>query len=268
MKKSLVLFINYTLLCSIPFTVHGFSIDGLSADKAGLAIAKEADLRDTGFGSFTAEMEMILRNRKGEESTRKIRNQTFEVIGDGDKSMSIFDEPTDIKGTVSLTHSHGLKPDDQWLYLPSVKRVKRINSKNKSGPFMGSEFAYEDIGSQEVEKYTYTFIREEKLNDRDCYVVERKPAYEYSGYTRQTIWVDKQTFYIHKVLFYDRKQTLLKTLEFKEYQQYKDKYWRAHIMDVVNHQTEKSTTLKWFNFNFDANLEERDFTQNALKNTR
>ena len=97
-------------------------------------------------------MVMTLKNRAGKTSRRIIRIKTLESKGDGDKSLSLFDEPADVKGTSMLTYSHGLKPDDQWLYLPALKRVKRINSRNKSGPFMGSEFAFEDLGSQEVEK--------------------------------------------------------------------------------------------------------------------
>ena len=137
----------------------------------GLAIAKEADLRDKGFGDSSATMKMILRNRQGDESTREVRVRTLEVDGDGDKSLSIFDSPADVKGTAFLTFSHILKPDDQWLYLPALKRVKRISSKNKSGPFMGSEFAYEDISSDEVEKYTYKYLRDETLDGTESHYV-------------------------------------------------------------------------------------------------
>jgi len=136
----------------------------------GLAIAVEADKRDTGFSDQTASMVMELRNKHGDVSTRTIRIKTLEVIGDGDKSMSIFDKPADVKGTAFLTYSHAIKPDEQWLYLPALKRVKRINSKNKSGPFMGSEFAYEDLASQEIEKYTYKFIRDENIDGVDYFV--------------------------------------------------------------------------------------------------
>ena len=130
-------------------------------EEKGLAIAIAADKRDSGFVDQIANMIMILRNRKGQESTRYIRSRTLEVEGDGDKFLSIFDKPADVKHTAVLTYSHGLKPDDQWLYLPALKRVKRINSRNKSGPFIGSEFAFEDLGSQEVEKYTYIYLRDE-----------------------------------------------------------------------------------------------------------
>ena len=124
-------------------------------EEQGLVIAREADRRDSGFGDFTANMRMVLKNRHGQESIRLIRIKTLEVADDGDKSLSIFDNPKDVKGTAFLTHSHKTGDDDQWLYLPALKRVKRISSRNKSGSFMGSEFSYEDIASQEVEKYTY-----------------------------------------------------------------------------------------------------------------
>jgi len=88
--------------------------------------------------------------------------------------------------------THALTPDDQWLYLPALKRLKRISSRKKSGPFMGSEFAYEDMSSQEVEKYRYKWLRDETVEGRDAYVVERRPTYEYSGYTRQIVWIDKE----------------------------------------------------------------------------
>jgi outer membrane lipoprotein-sorting protein len=246
---------------------QNFSIEGLSAEQAGLAIAREIDRRDLGFGDFTAEMTMTLSNRKGATSVRHIRNRTLEINGDGDQSLSIFEEPADVKGTVSMTYSHGLQPDDQWIYMPAVKRVKRINSKNKSGPFMGSEFAFEDIGSQEVEKYTYKYLREEPLAGIACYVVERVPAYEFSGYVRQIVWLDKAEFRAQKIDFYDRKNALLKTLTFTGYQQYLGKHWRADKMSVINHQTGKSTVLEWKNFKFKTGLTGRDFDQAALRST-
>ena len=239
-----------------------------TAEEKGLAIAVEADKRDEGFGDSTADMTMVLKNKQGDTSTRYIRIKTLEIIGDGDKSMSIFDEPADVKGTAFLTFSHAIKPDEQWLYLPALKRVKRINSKNKSGPFMGSEFAYEDIASQEVEKYTYKYLRDETLNGIDCFVMERYPAYEHSGYTRQVAWVNKAEYRPEQVVFYDRKNALLKTLTYDGYQQYLDKFWRADQMHMENHQTGKSTTLTWSNYQFRTGLEDRDFNKNSLKRAK
>ena len=245
-----------------------FTLVAETAEEKGLAIAVEADKRDEGFGDSTANMTMVLKNKQGDTSTRYIRIKTLEVIGDGDKSMSIFDEPADVKGTAFLTFSHAIKPDEQWLYLPALKRVKRINSKNKSGPFRGSEFAYEDIASQEVEKYTYKYLRDETLNGIDCFVIERYPAYEHSGYTRQVGWVNKAEYRAEKIVFYDRKNTLLKTLTYDGYQQYLDKFWRADQMHMENHQTGKSTTLTWNDYQFRTGLEDSDFNKNSLKRAK
>lgn len=236
-----------------------------TAEEKGLEIAQAARAYDRGFGDFTADMVMTLKNKSGDTSTRQIRIKTKEVEGDGDKSLSIFDEPNDVKGTAMLTYSHGLEPDDQWLYLPALKKVKRINSRNKSGPFMGSTFAFEDLGSQEVEKYTYKFLREEACGDMQCYVIERFPAYKHSGYTRQIAWLDKEGYRVVKAEYYDRKKALLKTLTAGEFKQYLGHYWRPGVMDMVNHQSGKSTRLEWKNYQFQTGLGDRDFRSQALK---
>jgi len=239
-----------------------------SPQEKGLQIATEADRRDQGFGDSIATMQMVLRNKRGDESRREVRVRTLEVDNDGDKSMSVFDAPGDVKGTAFLTFSHINKPDDQWIYLPALKRVKRIASKNKSGPFMGSEFAYEDISSDEVDKYTYKFLRDAVWEGMDCFVVERDPIDENSGYTRQVVWYDKVEYRPQKVDYYDRKSELLKTLVFHEYRQYLGKYWRAMRYEMVNHQTGKSTTLSWKKYAFRNGLTDRDFDKNTLKRQR
>ena len=240
-----------------------------SAEEKGLAIALEEDGRDAGFGDFTADLLMTLMNKHGQKSIRKIRVRTLEVKNDGDKTLTIFDNPKDVKGTAFLTFSHKKGDDDQWLYLPALKRVKRISSRNKSGSFMGSEFAYEDISSQEVEKYTYKWIRDEKYGGRECFVIERYPVdKKNSGYTQQVNWIDKLEYRPWKIEYYDRKKSLLKTLTFNGYQKYLDKYWRADKMNMVNHQNGKSTELEWSNYKFRAGLKDRDFNKNSLKRVR
>jgi len=240
-----------------------------TAKEKGLTIASEADRRDTGFGDFTANMLMILKNKHGQKSERKIRIRTLEVKGDGDKSLTIFDNPRDVKGTAFLNFTHKIGDDDQWIYLPALKRVKRISSRNQSGSFMASEFAYEDISSQEVEKYTYKWIRDEVYNGQECFVIERYPVdKKNSGYTRQISWIDKNEYFKWKVEYYDRKNSLLKTLTAKQYKKYLDKYWRADEMNMINHQTGKSTKLIMSNYKFRTGLKDRDFNKNSLKRVR
>ena len=237
-------------------------------EEKGLAIIQEADKRDTGWVDAKAELEMVLKNKQGQQSERSIRIDTLEVQGDGDKSISVFDAPRDIKGTAFLSYTHSVVPDDQWLYLPALKRVKRIASANKSGPFVGSEFAYEDLASQEVDKYTYKWLRDEPLDGRDCFVIEAYPVYENSGYTKQVVWLDKEMYRATRIDYYDRKNSELKTLIASDWNQYLDQYWRPGMMNMLNHQTGKSTSLAWTNYQFNTGLSERDFDRNTLKRKR
>lgn len=237
-------------------------------EEKGFAIALETDNRDKGWQDSSAVMKMVLRNRHGQESVRQIRVVNLEMEGDGDKGLTVFDEPRDIKGTAFLSYSHALVADEQWIYLPALKRVKRISSSNKSGPFMGSEFAYEDISSFEIPKYNYLYLRDEVLDGIDCFVLELRPQYQYSGYTKSYVWVDKVEYRNQKVEYYDRKGSLLKVQRLTDYQLYLNQYWRAHTMTMDNKQNGKSTTLYWTNFKFKTGLTSADFKKNDLKRQR
>ena len=239
-----------------------------SPEERGLAIAREMENRDRGWKDQRADLVMTLRNRQGQESRRELRISTLEVDGDGDKSLTVFESPRDVKGTAFLSFTHATEPDDQWLYLPALKRVKRISSRNKSGSFMGSEFAYEDLSSQEVEKYRYKWLRDEDLDGRKTMVVEYHPEYENSGYTRQVVWIDAEIWRVVRTEYYDRKNALLKTLTIEGYRRHLDKYWRAESMHMVNDQTGKSTEIRWSDYRFETGLGDRDFDRNALKRVR
>lgn len=251
------------------FSIPGVSLAETSEEK-GLKIATEWDARDLGFKDSTSYMEMVLVNRHGEESKREMRQKTLEVPGNdvGDKSLTVFDKPRDVKGTAFLSFAKIFDPDDQWLYLPALKRVKRISSKNKSGPFVGSEFAFEDLSATELKKYTYKWLRDEPCGDLDCFVLEQRPTYENSGYTKTIVWYDKAEYRQQKIDYYDRKDTLMKTLTYSDFKQYLNKHWRAHDMMMVNHQTGKKTHLMFSKIEFQTGLDEKDFNKNSLKRAR
>ncbi|WP_353777257.1 outer membrane lipoprotein-sorting protein [Winogradskyella sp. 3972H.M.0a.05] len=237
-------------------------INAQSAEERGLEVAKAAEQADLGFGSSTVNLKMILKNKNGQTSERLLTTKTLELTEDGDKSLIVFNSPKDVKGTSTLTFTHKVGSDDQWLFLPSIKRVKRISSNNKSGPFVGSEFAYEDLSSQEVEKYTYKFLEEKG----DLLIVEQDPVDPKSGYTRRIVTYNKNKGYrIEKAEFYDRKNALLKTLTYSDYKLYKNKFWRASTFTMVNHQSNKETILQFSDYDFDVALTDEDFTQVALK---
>ncbi|TNC79266.1 MAG: outer membrane lipoprotein-sorting protein [Oleiphilus sp.] len=261
-KKNLMIFL---LVMQASFVNTALAVN--SADK-GLSIIQEADLRDSGWNDSSSNITMVLRNHSGEESHRRLNVKNKEVFGDGDRMLTVFNEPKDVRGTALLTYSHKLDPDDQWLFLPSLKRVKRISSKNKSGPFMGSEFSFEDLSSQEIEKYTYKYIGDDDLDGELCFVIERYPVDKNSGYTFHKVWIDKQEYRTLKVDFYDRKGDLLKTLKSTNFKKHLNKYWRAEQMVMNNHQNGKSTELIWSNFRFNEGLKDSDLSKNSLKRAR
>ncbi len=239
-----------------------------SPEAKGLRIALESDARNDGFGDFTAGMTMVLRDRHGRESVRQMRFKVLEVPGDGDKSLFVFDQPKDVQGTALLSHAHINSPDDQWLYLPALKRVKRISASTRSGSFMGSEFSYEDMTAQEVEEYSYRYLRDEPCGELTCTVSEQVPLDEKSGYSRKVVWQDTDELRVWKMELYDRGASHLKTLRFANYQQYLDQYWRAGEQTMVNHLTGASTVLNWTDFRFRTELDDREFTQTALRRVR
>ncbi len=242
-------------------------IAGEAEDK-GLKISKESKARDLGWTDSTAELEMILKNQHGETSSRKMRLKSIEQHDDGDKSLTIFDSPRDVKGTAFLSFSHPQGNDDQWLYLPALKRVKRISSRNKSGSFMGSEFSFEDLTSFEVEKYNYLYLKDEVVDGESCWVITQYPLDKHSGYKRRIVWIDQSEYRVRKTAFYDRKDTLLKTLKFTNFHQYLGKHWRSQKFEMVNHQSGKSTVLNYTDFKMKTGLDEKDFNKNALKRAR
>ena len=236
----------------------------------GLEIATEVDTRDRGWGDVTVEGEMVLKNKAGNESVRKFRSTILEAedAAVGDMSIITFSEPRDVRGTALLTHSK-IEPDDdsQWIFLPAVKRVKRISSSNRTGKFVSSEFSYEDLGSEEVADNHHIWLEDAPCThdaSLTCAAVESRPKNKKSGYSRRVSFIDLAEYRVHRIDFYNRRGDLEKSLVFSDYQQYLDAYWRAHVMTMNNSQTGKSTTLTWDEYSFANGLGARDFTPQGL----
>lgn len=235
-----------------------------SALEDGRKIALEADRRDRGYKDSRAEAEMIIRKRRGSEHRRQLEIMTLEGPEKGDKSLVRFLGPPDVRGTSLLTHTRPKDDDDQWLYLPALKRTKRIPTANRSGPFVGSEFAYEDFALRVPEDYHHRLLREENLEGQDAFVLERRPAYPSSGYSRQVVWLDKAEYRILKVDYWDGKEKPLKTLAATGYRKYSGRFWRADTLRMANLQTGDTTWLVWKHQRLGSGLSENDFSRAAL----
>ena len=241
------------------------------ADDAGRKIFEQEYAASHGYGDLTAELSMQLVSRSGRVTERALRLQQMETDGSV-KTLIVFDEPKPIRGTGLLTFSQALAEDDQWLYLPAIKRVKKIASRDRSGPFVGSEFAYEDLADYQVEEFTYAWLREEPCGDLVCDVVERTPRDPYSGYQRQHVWVDNTHRQIRAVDYFDKAGQPLKTMrarDFRSYQVGDRAFLQPHEIEMHNLQTSRRTVLYWRSYSYQQGLvEPRDFTTNALRRVR
>ena len=271
MKTSTATTASLTAVAVIAASFAIMPVTGANAsNEKGLAIATEVDNRDKGWGDVTVEGEMVLKNKAGNESVRKFRSTILEAAdaSEGDRSIITFSEPRDVRGTALLTHSK-IEPDDdsQWIFLPAVKRVKRISSSNRTGKFVSSEFSYEDLGSEEVADNDHIWL-EDAACEHDaaltCAAVESRPKNKRSGYSRRVSFIDLDEYRVHRIDFYNRRGDLEKSLRFEDYRQYEGQFWRAHVMIMDNSQTGKSTRLAWGDYSFRQGLTERDFTPQGL----
>jgi len=255
-----------SLLLSFALTIqaeNAFAVD--EQEQQGLTISLERMNRDKGWQNSVANLEMLLHNVRGDVANRKMTIKSMELDDDSSKTLSIFKAPRDIKNTAMLAYSYNNKANENWIFLPALKRIKRISSSNQSGPFMGSEFSYEDLASFEVDKYTYKFLRNEKYEKQDCFVVEAYPIDEDSGYKKTITWIDHKHYRAQKVDYYDLKDDLLKTQLYADYKLHKNKHWRAMKIKMQNHQTGKMTELNWLDFTFQTEMTEQEFSTAALR---
>lgn len=235
----------------------------LFADEA-YDIAAKAEKTQRNFGDETVESTMQLIAANGSIVTRKTKNMTLERGGSRDYQLVQFLEPADVRGTSLLTHQDPKGDDNQWLYLPELRRVKRISSSGKTGSFMGSEFTYEDIGGNTLEKFKYVKLADENYKGQDCFVLEKTPTYANSGYTKIKMWVTKVNSLVVRQDFFDRKNSLLKIMTFEGHKAY-GATWRSAKIAVENLQTKKKSVLTFDSRKLRTGLSADLFTERNLQ---
>lgn len=235
----------------------------LFADEA-YDIAAKAEKAQRNFGDETVESTMSLIAANGSVVTRKTKNFTLERAGNRDHQLIQFLEPADVRGTSLLTHQDPKGDDNQWLYLPELRRVKRISSTGKTGSFMGSEFTYEDIGGNTLEKFKYVKLADENYKGKDCNVLEKTPTYANSGYTKIKMWISKDNSLVLRQDFFDRKNSLLKVMTFDGHQKY-GATWRSQKISVENLQTKKKSVLDFTSRKMKSGLAADLFTERNLQ---
>lgn len=263
--KNALLIVAFSLIATLPVRAE-------TPEEKGLAIIKDAETRGENFGDLRADAEMVIRNGRGGEAKRGLKIALLDLPGSASRSLTVVDAPKDVKGTALLTHTAADAGDQQWLYLPAAARTKRIASSGRSGPFMGSEFSFDDFSAQTIERYRFKWLRTEPcpapLTREKCDVIERIPKDSGSGYARQEVWMDQSQRRLQKAEYYDAQNQRIKTLVAEGYQQYEGKFWRATTLTMSNARSGASTVLRWSNIRFKSGLTEADFDTSRLASAR
>jgi hypothetical protein len=218
------------------------------------------------------ESTMTLTNEKGQQRVRKMRSASVLQPNGIDTTLLIrFLFPGDVQGTGYLQIQHSPGDDDMWIYLPALKKVRRLVANNKKDSFVGSDFSYGDILLPVVDTYRHRLLRSEALDGEDCYVIESIPANEQIqkdyGYSKWVTWIRKSNFMEKKAEYYDGSGRLLKTQRIpavKEVDPKTHKWW-ALRREVLNHQTGHRTELVFDALDADKPVSDDFFTTRYLE---
>lgn len=220
----------------------------------------------------TSDSTFRLINGSGQERVRETRGVTKLIAGTTDNQRLVtFLSPADVKGTKTLLVEHSNKDDDIWIYLPAMKKVRRLVSSNKKDAFVGTDFSYGDVIGHRVEDWNHKLIREEKVGEFDCYVIEATPIKpevgENSGYSKRVGWIDKKSFVAVKGESYDLNGQLLKKISAKNVVEVdpKKQRWQPMILESENVQTGHRTVIEFKNFKVNTGVSDDQFTARYLE---
>ena len=237
-----------------------------SPEAKGQAVALELAARNAGYKDLGGDVEMTLRDAGGGEAKRRFSLKVLErpVPTAGDYSLIVFDAPADVKGTAVLSHAKVGDDDEQWLYLPSAHRTRRISSSNRTGAFAGSEFSFEDLTGNDGRKYDWRLTATEACGALTCFVVDAIPKDPASAYSKRVLRIDTQEFRIQSIEFFDRKNAKLKTLAYESYKKLGDRFWRSQSWTMKNHQSGKSTVISFSSMKVGNGFTVNDFATGKL----
>jgi len=233
-------------------------------DITGLDIIQKVYNRPTG-DDMKGDLTMIIENARGNQRVREIK-QYVKNFGDLEKKIMFFNAPADVRNTsfMNWSYSEGNRGDDQWIYLPALKKVKRISSDSKSDYFMGSDFTYDDLGDRQPLEDTHTLLREETLDGQETYVVESIPKDEEYMYSRTVTWIVKDSWIGLKTEFYDEDEDLLKILTVNEQLESAGVIILTNVK-MTNVQSGQSTVMSFSNVEVNTGLADNTFTERIMR---
>jgi hypothetical protein len=241
------------------------------AAMSGREIMEAVDDRDDG-DNGTSDMEMVLIDKSGHERKRKIR-RLMKDKGEDTRFIMFFQSPADVKDTGFLTYDYDEyeKDDDQWLYLPALRKTKRIASSDKSGSFMGSDFNYSDMTSKNLDAYKFTVLKETEVRGAKCWIIESIPQtreeMEETGYKKSLVFVRQDNFVVVRAVHWTLEGGKLKYLDVPQLEQI-DGIWTPVEMTMTtkkNKKTEHKTVLRFHNIRYNQDLDENIFTIRRLE---
>ena len=230
----------------------------------GLQIIEYVYNRPTG-KDMEAELEMVLVSKSGSKRVRKIK-QYSKDYGDVEKKIMYFRAPANIRNTsfVNWSYTAANKNDDQWIYLPALKKVKRISSDSKGDYFMGSDFTYDDLGDRKPGEDTHKLLREETVAGEECYVIESIPKDEDYMYSKTITWIIKDKWIGLKKEFYDEDEDYLKILKINDYKKF-GKYWVMLKTEMHNIQSNHKTIMNFEDVKIDEGIADSMFTERMMR---
>ncbi len=248
------------LILSLLLTI--LMIQPLSAEITGKQIMEDVYNNPTG-DDMQGELTMTLTNKQGESRVRTLK-QYIKYGDEMDKKIMFFQSPADVRGTSFMNWSYAdARDDDQWIYLPALKRTKRITSDGKSDYFMGSDFTYDDLGDRHPGEDTHTLLREETLDGKTCWVVESIPKQEDYMYSKTITWVMKDNYLGLRREFYDEDGDLLKILTIKKFDNI-DGFWTILETDMKNVQKDHKTNMAFNNVQINQGIPDSRFTERSM----
>jgi hypothetical protein len=191
--------------------------------------------------------------------------------GRTEKRIYRFLSPADVKGTSVLVFDYETEADDVWIYLPALRKTRRIISSQRSQSFMGSEFSYGDLNVPALDDYSYKLVKEEPFDGESCWVIEVSPksadVASAEGYARKTYWISKQTFAVRRGLYYDAKGVLLKELKTADVKliDTKNQRYRPMRMEMLNKQNGRKSVFACEKIAFAPETSDEHFTTRYLE---
>lgn len=250
----------------------GILIAGMVYPAGKSQSAVEIDRKSMETVSFPSmEMAATLRilDSKGRERIRQI-STTSRAFSGVDKTIIRFTSPADIKGTSMLIFDYSAKDDDMWVYLPALRKTRRIISSEKGNSFMGSEFSNADMSKPNSDDFLHVRLGEENLHGKACWKIESKCKDEDRedkyGYSRRISWIEKNTYLCHKIEYYDFYGDLMKIQTLKNYQKQDNGKYFAFLMEMENVQNQRRSILSIDRFKVGSDLAENYFSPAMLAN--